>query len=658
MIELQHISKTIGKRKILDDITLSFPDCGVVRIRGENGSGKTTLFQILSLSDKDFSGDLILDGKNCKSLTPGEIGSIRAEGISYVRQKDNYVSFLSMEENGNLDKILAKEGSFSRKGKKEESASEGEALLSVMKRELVRGKKLYLLDETLNHLDSKNRSEVFDRIQELSKSSLVLYIGHDSTKNIPTEMEIVMEKGKIISSSLPSPSRKEMMEETIPVRKKKFSKKLFSSYFRKKGPVFSLFFLLFSFLFGCFFFPVEAASYPYGDMLRKDAEIGSAFRIYETPEEWNHPYSFQSLGDIVFSSSVPDDGLVHLSEEVKLRKKGVFSVNGRDLELAYQYDSELPFYGCFLNPDSYLQLRKEAEPALLTLECPIPYTGFEDTGGGYGIFYFGNKALLEKKYGRKIEAEAKDGTFLVFGRETESHVTFSSRLSQGTSMPDYSSLFPDGVSLFDLPGADYGEDGISSGCVLLSDDDFGRLSSSCLDPNSLLFFMEDEEKQKEYCRDIAKERIVPSFYGPLLSAGKGKNHLDTNYATMLSLSRKEIPETVLTYLLSLIFSLFLVFLYAYLGRIQDQNDGRILSQKGVTKKGLLLYPLLLLLILEIGSGVLGYPFGILLWGAMDPSLFGYFPAPTLLSFLAGVLLILLDALFYVFLFYRGKRKEY
>lgn len=50
MITLFHLSKQYGKHLVLDDISLTFPDTGLVLIEGENGSGKTTLLYILAMT--------------------------------------------------------------------------------------------------------------------------------------------------------------------------------------------------------------------------------------------------------------------------------------------------------------------------------------------------------------------------------------------------------------------------------------------------------------------------------------------------------------------------------------------------------------------------------------------------------------------------------
>ena len=46
-IHIEHLNKTIGKQKVLEDITLRIEDGEIVGLLGPNGAGKSTLMKIL-----------------------------------------------------------------------------------------------------------------------------------------------------------------------------------------------------------------------------------------------------------------------------------------------------------------------------------------------------------------------------------------------------------------------------------------------------------------------------------------------------------------------------------------------------------------------------------------------------------------------------------
>lgn len=62
MIKLDHVSKTYGFKKALDDVTLEIPQGEIIGLFGENGAGKTTLMKCI-LGYLNHRGDITLDGE-------------------------------------------------------------------------------------------------------------------------------------------------------------------------------------------------------------------------------------------------------------------------------------------------------------------------------------------------------------------------------------------------------------------------------------------------------------------------------------------------------------------------------------------------------------------------------------------------------------------
>lgn len=63
MIELIEVSKSIKKRKVLNNINFEFKKNNIYGIFGPNGSGKTMLFRIISGLVKQTKGKIIINGK-------------------------------------------------------------------------------------------------------------------------------------------------------------------------------------------------------------------------------------------------------------------------------------------------------------------------------------------------------------------------------------------------------------------------------------------------------------------------------------------------------------------------------------------------------------------------------------------------------------------
>jgi len=62
MLEIKHISKTIGNQTVLDDITLTIPDGASLALVGESGSGKSTLARIIMALERPTAGSLSFNG--------------------------------------------------------------------------------------------------------------------------------------------------------------------------------------------------------------------------------------------------------------------------------------------------------------------------------------------------------------------------------------------------------------------------------------------------------------------------------------------------------------------------------------------------------------------------------------------------------------------
>jgi D-methionine transport system ATP-binding protein len=77
-----------GKRKILDDVSLSVREGEIVGIVGLSGAGKTSLLRTLNLLQPVDSGSIMFDGLNLVGLSESEVRRIRKK-IGVVFQSFN-----------------------------------------------------------------------------------------------------------------------------------------------------------------------------------------------------------------------------------------------------------------------------------------------------------------------------------------------------------------------------------------------------------------------------------------------------------------------------------------------------------------------------------------------------------------------------------------
>ena len=68
MIEIKDLNKRFNDKIIFDNLNLIINDGEMIAVSGASGSGKTTLLNILGKLDEEYTGDVIIDTKNLKTI--------------------------------------------------------------------------------------------------------------------------------------------------------------------------------------------------------------------------------------------------------------------------------------------------------------------------------------------------------------------------------------------------------------------------------------------------------------------------------------------------------------------------------------------------------------------------------------------------------------
>lgn len=243
MIIIKQLVKQYSKKDYIKYNNLILPSTGVVLLSGENGTGKTTLLDIISLNDFSYKGDVLFDGLNLKKISSKKIQAFKRQNISYVRQKNNLLDFLSKEESENLSDIFANKR-VSHTKSDFRNLSEGEQMKLVLSSYLKPGKSLYILDEVFTCLSEKNQKYYLNIIKELKKNALIIIVSHGVDINEIVDFKIHLSKSNIIEESNPSSTFDKEKKFIIEPNLNFSIKKLFSLYFLKRVKILSLFFII------------------------------------------------------------------------------------------------------------------------------------------------------------------------------------------------------------------------------------------------------------------------------------------------------------------------------------------------------------------------------------------------------------------------------
>ena len=176
MYEFKNFTLTVKNRELFTIPYLKLPSCGIVLLRGENGTGKSTFLNCLAFLSKSYKGDMFFCGKN--KFSQKEIEEILSDKVSYIRQKNNGVSFLSADANKNLPSII--KGEVKRyKSPKMEALSQGQQMKLILEREFATAKKVFLLDESFSSLDKHNRENLKCELIRKKQECLFILVSHE-----------------------------------------------------------------------------------------------------------------------------------------------------------------------------------------------------------------------------------------------------------------------------------------------------------------------------------------------------------------------------------------------------------------------------------------------------------------------------------------------
>ncbi|MBP0967761.1 MAG: ATP-binding cassette domain-containing protein, partial [Oscillospiraceae bacterium] len=92
MIQLQHIEKSFGSKKVLNGIDLEFHRGELTFLIGTSGAGKTTLLNMLGGLDNPTSGKVLFQGSDISEDLP----AYRGKKVGFIFQHYNLISGLSV----------------------------------------------------------------------------------------------------------------------------------------------------------------------------------------------------------------------------------------------------------------------------------------------------------------------------------------------------------------------------------------------------------------------------------------------------------------------------------------------------------------------------------------------------------------------------------
>jgi iron complex transport system ATP-binding protein len=196
-LNVSQLDISIGKRKILQDVSFGVNAGEIFSIIGPNGSGKTTLLKALSSILPVSSGSITLQNNDLSALNRKEI----AQKIALVPQQEHSGALFSVEETVLMGRSphLGLFGYESRRDyemayqameftdvadlakRKMNELSGGERQRVIIARAICQQADLILLDEPTSALDYSHQIQIMDLMEQFraEKNVTVVLVSHD-----------------------------------------------------------------------------------------------------------------------------------------------------------------------------------------------------------------------------------------------------------------------------------------------------------------------------------------------------------------------------------------------------------------------------------------------------------------------------------------------
>jgi len=221
MLSVRNLTKTykLGKRKnsksivALNNVSVDFPDKGLVFLLGKSGSGKSTLLNAIGGLDTFDSGEIIIKGKSSSEFKQSDFDSYRNTFIGFIFQEYNILNeftvgknlALALELQGkraereDVERLLEQVDLKDYYKRKPNQLSGGQKQRVAIARALIKDPEIIMADEPTGALDSNTGKQVMDTLKELSKKKLVIIVSHDREfAEIYGDRVIELKDGKII----------------------------------------------------------------------------------------------------------------------------------------------------------------------------------------------------------------------------------------------------------------------------------------------------------------------------------------------------------------------------------------------------------------------------------------------------------------------------
>ncbi len=217
IIDIQHLSKSFGGVKVLDDVSFYVRRGEFVTLLGPSGCGKTTLLRQIAGFIAPDEGQILLEGRDISGIPPYQrpLNTVfqRYALFPHLDVYDNIAFGLKLQKvpekeiEKRVKKMLKLVSMTDYEDRSVESLSGGQQQRVAIARALVNYPKVLLLDEPLAALDLKMRKDMQLEIKEIHREMGItfIYVTHDQEEALTlSDTIVVLNEGRIQQIGTPT----------------------------------------------------------------------------------------------------------------------------------------------------------------------------------------------------------------------------------------------------------------------------------------------------------------------------------------------------------------------------------------------------------------------------------------------------------------------
>src|ERR1700682_3010845 len=194
-VALDHVAKSFGDRRVLQDFNLSIAPGEAICIVGRSGTGKSVTLKLIIALIKPDAGHIWIDGEDITRLEGKELSRVRRK-MGFLFQNAALFDFLTLYDNLALplrrltrksdqeidqiiDRVLRQVGLSGDRHKMPQELSGGMRKRAGLARALVLEPEILLVDEPSSGLDRITASEIDDLLLEQKRRTTMIIVTHD-----------------------------------------------------------------------------------------------------------------------------------------------------------------------------------------------------------------------------------------------------------------------------------------------------------------------------------------------------------------------------------------------------------------------------------------------------------------------------------------------